>query len=183
MFVVGSLVVAVSLVAGASSPSSDLVGTNGTFVDTPPRYRYLYPCTTSISVLLFVPNFFCSLPVGDDVFVLSLPFQGLVFLVSTYPTCQDQRYFTLVEDSGDFFQTSYVARLRDDPYCPPPPLAPLTCLLPLRPGHPEKLPFIGAVLRCLTRALGTLAFQCHRLRPWRLLRGHPHHLMHRCHHQ
>ena len=49
--VVGSLVVAVSLVAGASSPSSDFVGTNGTFVDTPPGYRYLYPCTTSISVL------------------------------------------------------------------------------------------------------------------------------------
>ena len=39
--VVGSLVVAVSLVAGASFPSSDLVGTNGTFVDTPPGYRYL----------------------------------------------------------------------------------------------------------------------------------------------
>ena len=39
--VVGSLVVAVSLVAGASSPSSDLVGMNGTFVDTPPGYRYL----------------------------------------------------------------------------------------------------------------------------------------------
>ena len=58
--VVGSLVVAVSLVAGASSPSSDLVGTNGTFVDTLPGYWYLYPCTTSISVLLFLPNFFCS---------------------------------------------------------------------------------------------------------------------------
>ena len=39
--VVGSLVGAVSLVAGASSPSSGLVGTNGTFVDTPPGYQYL----------------------------------------------------------------------------------------------------------------------------------------------
>ena len=39
--VVGSLAGAVSLVVGASSPSSDLVGTNGTFVDTPPGYRYL----------------------------------------------------------------------------------------------------------------------------------------------
>ena len=39
--VVGSLVVAVSLVAGASSPSSDLVGANSTFVDSPPGYRYL----------------------------------------------------------------------------------------------------------------------------------------------
>ena len=39
--VVGSLVRAVSLVAGTSSPSSSLVGTNGTFVDTPPGYQYL----------------------------------------------------------------------------------------------------------------------------------------------
>ena len=39
--VVGSLTGAVSLVVGASSPSSGLVGTNGTFVDTQPRYRYL----------------------------------------------------------------------------------------------------------------------------------------------
>ena len=39
--VVGSLTGAVSLVVGASSPSSGLVGTNGTFVDTPPGYRYL----------------------------------------------------------------------------------------------------------------------------------------------
>ena len=39
--VVGSLAGAVSLVVGASSPSSGLVGTNGTFVDTPPGYRYL----------------------------------------------------------------------------------------------------------------------------------------------
>ena len=39
--VVGSLVGAVSLVVGASSPSSSLVGTNGTFVDTPPGYQYL----------------------------------------------------------------------------------------------------------------------------------------------
>ena len=38
--VVGSLVGAVSLVVGASSPSSGLVVTNGTFVDTPPGYRY-----------------------------------------------------------------------------------------------------------------------------------------------
>ena len=62
-------------------------------------------------------KFLLQLPVGDDVFVLPLPFQGLVLLVSAYPTCQDQGYFTLVEDSGDFFQTSYVAWLRDDPYC------------------------------------------------------------------
>ena len=45
--VVGSLVVAASLAAGielavgVSSSSSGLVGTYGTFVDTPPRYRYL----------------------------------------------------------------------------------------------------------------------------------------------
>ena len=39
--VVGSLAGAVSLVVGASSPSSCLVGTNGTFVDTPPGYQYL----------------------------------------------------------------------------------------------------------------------------------------------
>ena len=39
--VVGSLAGAVSLVVGASSPSSGLVVTNGTFVDTPPGYRYL----------------------------------------------------------------------------------------------------------------------------------------------
>ena len=39
--VVRSLVGAVSLVVGASSPSSDLVGMNGTFVDTPPGYLYL----------------------------------------------------------------------------------------------------------------------------------------------
>ena len=39
--VVGSLAGAVSLVVGAPSPSSNLVGTNGTFVDTPPRYQYL----------------------------------------------------------------------------------------------------------------------------------------------
>ena len=39
--VVGSLAGAVSLVVGASSPSSSLVGTNGTFFDTPPGYRYL----------------------------------------------------------------------------------------------------------------------------------------------
>ena len=39
--VVRSLAGAVSLVVGASSPSSGLVGTNGTFVDTPPGYLYL----------------------------------------------------------------------------------------------------------------------------------------------
>ena len=39
--VVGSLVAAVSLVAGASSPSSVFVVVNGTFVDMPPGYRYL----------------------------------------------------------------------------------------------------------------------------------------------
>ena len=44
--VVGSLVVATSLVAGVElvvgvSSSSCLVGTNSTFVDTPPGYRYL----------------------------------------------------------------------------------------------------------------------------------------------
>ena len=39
--VVGSLTGAVPLVVGASSSSSGLVGTNGTFVDTPPGYRYL----------------------------------------------------------------------------------------------------------------------------------------------
>ena len=45
---VGSLVAAVSLVAGAvllvvgaSSPSSGFVVVNGTLVDRPPRYRYL----------------------------------------------------------------------------------------------------------------------------------------------
>ena len=38
----GSLVGAVSLVAGASSsPSSGFVVVNGTFVDMPPGYRYL----------------------------------------------------------------------------------------------------------------------------------------------
>ena len=39
--VVRSLAGAVSLVVGASSPSSGLVITNGTYVDTPPGYRYL----------------------------------------------------------------------------------------------------------------------------------------------
>ena len=39
--VVGSLVGAASLVVGASPPSSGLVATNCTFVDTPPGYRYL----------------------------------------------------------------------------------------------------------------------------------------------
>ena len=39
--VVGSLAGAVSLVVGASSPSSGFVVTKGTFVDTPPGYRYL----------------------------------------------------------------------------------------------------------------------------------------------
>ena len=39
--VVGSLAGAVSLVVGASSPSSSLVGMNGTFVDTPSGYQYL----------------------------------------------------------------------------------------------------------------------------------------------
>ena len=39
--VVGSLVGAVLLVVGASSPSSGLVVTNSTFVDTPPGYQYL----------------------------------------------------------------------------------------------------------------------------------------------
>ena len=39
--VVGSLVGAALLVVGASSPSSSLVGMNGTFVDTPPGYWYL----------------------------------------------------------------------------------------------------------------------------------------------
>ena len=106
--VVGSLVVAVSLVAGASSPSSDLVGTNvllliprldiGTCSLVSPPSAFFYWCQIS-----------SQLPVGDDVFVLLLPFQGLVLLVSAYPTCQDQRYYTLVEDSGDFFQPSYVA--------------------------------------------------------------------------
>ena len=41
--VVRSLAGAISLVVGASSPSSGLVGMNGTFVDSPPGYRYLYP--------------------------------------------------------------------------------------------------------------------------------------------
>ena len=41
--VVRSLAGAVSIVVGASSPSSGLVSTYGTFVDTPPGYRYLYP--------------------------------------------------------------------------------------------------------------------------------------------
>ena len=39
--VVGSLAGATSLVVGASSPSSDLVGTNGTFVDTPAQISVL----------------------------------------------------------------------------------------------------------------------------------------------
>ena len=39
--VVGLLVGAASLVVGASSASSGLAGTNYTFVDTPPGYRYL----------------------------------------------------------------------------------------------------------------------------------------------
>ena len=66
--VVGTLVVAssqvtgVELTVGASSSSSlsGLVIVNGTLVDTPPGYQYLYPWITSISVLLLVPNFFCS---------------------------------------------------------------------------------------------------------------------------
>ena len=41
--VVGSLAGAVSLVVGASSPSSVLVSTKGTFVDTPPGI-----CTCSL---------------------------------------------------------------------------------------------------------------------------------------
>ena len=43
--VVGSPVVAASLAAGTKlvvgAPSSSGLGTNDTFVDTPPRYRYL----------------------------------------------------------------------------------------------------------------------------------------------
>ena len=39
--VVGSLAGAVSLAVGASTPSSGFVVANGTFVDTPPGYRYL----------------------------------------------------------------------------------------------------------------------------------------------
>ena len=39
--VVGSLVVAALLAVGVSSSSSGLVIMNGTFVDTPPGYRYL----------------------------------------------------------------------------------------------------------------------------------------------
>ena len=57
--VVGSLAGAVSLVVGASSPSSDLVGTNGTFVDTrpdigtcnlvPPPSAFFYWCQISFA--------------------------------------------------------------------------------------------------------------------------------------
>ena len=106
---VGSLVVAVMLVAGASSPSSDLAGKNGTFVDTPPRISVLVALYHLHQRSFIGAKFLLQLPVGDDVFVLPLPFQGLVLPVSAYPTRQDQGYFTLVEDSGDFFQPSYVA--------------------------------------------------------------------------
>ena len=66
--VVGTLAVAVSPVAGvklavgasSSSSPSGLVIVNGTLVDTPPGYRYLYPWATSINVLLLVPNFLLS---------------------------------------------------------------------------------------------------------------------------
>ena len=70
----------------------------GTCILVPPPSVFFYWC-----------QIFLQLPVGNDVFVLPLPFQGLVLLVSAYPTCQDQRHFTLVEDSGDLFQPSYVA--------------------------------------------------------------------------
>ena len=63
MFVVAALLITgVELAVGAFSSSSlsGLVIVTGTLVNTPPGYRYLWPWATSISVLLLVPNFFCS---------------------------------------------------------------------------------------------------------------------------
>ena len=115
--VVGSLVVAVSLVVGASSPSSGLVGTNGTLVDTPAWIPVLLTLYHLHQCSFVCAKFLLQLSVGDDVFVLLLSFQGLVLLIPVYPTRQDQRHFTFVEDSGDFFQASYMACLRGHPHC------------------------------------------------------------------
>ena len=49
-----------TLGTSSSSSSLALLSTNSTFVDTPPGYRYLYPCAHYINVLLLVPNFFCN---------------------------------------------------------------------------------------------------------------------------
>ena len=87
--VVGSLAGAVSLTVGASSPSSGFVVINGTFC----RYAARIPVLITLYHLhqrsFIRAKFLLQLRVGDDVLVLPLSFQGLVFLVSTHPTRQD----------------------------------------------------------------------------------------------
>ena len=110
LVVAASLATGVELVVGASS-SSGLVITNGTFVAYPAWVSVLVALDHLHQRPLVGAKFLLQLPVGDDVLFLPLSFQGLVLLILAYPTCQDQCHFTFVEDSGDFFQASYMACL------------------------------------------------------------------------
>ena len=76
MLVAASLVTVVQLAVGASSSSSSgLLHANGTFVDFPPGYRYLYPCMHSIRVLFLALNFFCNCRKDIISFFSLLPFR------------------------------------------------------------------------------------------------------------